>query len=52
MIYDDASNRTWTKADYTDQHVGSRTQSKIHNMNNLSIQNLYFPELKDSRKRL
>jgi hypothetical protein len=29
----DVSNRTRSKADYTDQHVGSRTWSKMHNMN-------------------
>jgi hypothetical protein len=39
------SNRTRSKADYTDQHFGSRTRSKIHsvNVNNLSVQNLFFP---------
>jgi hypothetical protein len=39
------SNRTRSKADYTDQHIGSRTRSKIHNINvnNLSIQSLFFP---------
>jgi hypothetical protein len=39
------SNRTRSKADYTDQHIGSRTRSKMHNINvnNLSIQNLFFP---------
>jgi hypothetical protein len=39
------SNRTRSKADYTDQHIGSRTWSKMHNINvnNLSIQNLFFP---------
>jgi hypothetical protein len=26
----DVSNRTRSKADYTDQHVGSRTRSKMH----------------------
>jgi hypothetical protein len=38
------SNRTRSKADYTDQHIGSRTRSKMHNINvnNLSIQNLFF----------
>jgi hypothetical protein len=32
-------------ADYTDQHIGSRTRSKMHNVNvnNLSVQNLFFP---------
>jgi hypothetical protein len=41
----DVSNRTRSKADYTDQHVGNRTRSKIHNVNvnNLSVQNLFFP---------
>jgi hypothetical protein len=29
----DASNKTRSKADYTDQHVGSRTRSKMHNIN-------------------
>jgi hypothetical protein len=38
------SNRTRSKADYTDQHIGSRTRSKMHNINvnNLSVQNLSF----------
>jgi hypothetical protein len=33
------------KADYTDQHVDSRTQSKMHrvNMNKVDVQNLFFP---------
>jgi hypothetical protein len=41
----DGSNRTRSKADYTDKHIGSRTSSKIHsiNINNLSVQNLFFP---------
>jgi hypothetical protein len=41
----DVSNRTRSKADYTDQHIGSRTRSKIHNINanNLSVQNIFFP---------
>jgi hypothetical protein len=40
----DVSNRTSSKADYTDQNVGSRTWSKMHsvNLNNLSVQNLFF----------
>jgi hypothetical protein len=39
------SNRARSKADYTDQHDGSRTRSKMHNINvnNLSVQNLFFP---------
>jgi hypothetical protein len=37
------SNRTRSKADYTDQHVGSRNRSKVHNINDLSVQNLFFP---------
>jgi hypothetical protein len=38
----DVSIRTRSKADYTDQHVGSRTRSKMHNINinNLSAQKL------------
>jgi hypothetical protein len=42
----DVSNRTRSKADYTDQHIGSRTWSKMHNINvhNLSIQTLFFPQ--------
>jgi hypothetical protein len=28
----DVSNRTRSKADYTDQHIGSRTRSKMHNI--------------------
>jgi hypothetical protein len=39
----DVSNRTWSKADYTDQYIGSRTRSKMHNINDLSIQKLFFP---------
>jgi hypothetical protein len=41
----DVSNRTRSKADYTDQHIGSRTWSKMHNVNvnHLSVQNLFFP---------
>jgi beta-galactosidase beta subunit len=41
----DVSNRTRSKADYTDQHIGSRTQSKMNsiNVNDLSVQNLFFP---------
>jgi hypothetical protein len=39
----DVSNRKLSKADYTDQHIGSRTRSKMHNMNNLSVQSLFFP---------
>jgi hypothetical protein len=39
------SNTTRSKADYTDQHIGSRTRSKMHNINvdNFSVQNLFFP---------
>jgi hypothetical protein len=41
----DVSTRTRSKADYTAQHIDSRTRSKMHNinLNNLSIQNLFFP---------
>jgi hypothetical protein len=41
----DVSNRPRSKADYTDQHFGSSTRSKMHNVNvnNLSVQNLIFP---------
>jgi hypothetical protein len=41
----DMSNRTRSKADYTDQHIGSRTRNKKHNINvnNLSVQKLFFP---------
>jgi hypothetical protein len=37
------SNRTRSKADYTEQHIGSRTWSQMQNINNLSVQNLFFP---------
>jgi hypothetical protein len=39
------SNRTRSQAEYTEQHIGSRTWSKMHNINVniLSIQNLFFP---------
>jgi hypothetical protein len=35
----DVTNRTRYKADFTDQHIGSRTRSKMHNvsLNNLSF---------------
>jgi hypothetical protein len=41
----DMSNRTRSMADYTDQHIGSRTRSKMHkiNVNNLSVKTLFFP---------
>jgi hypothetical protein len=41
----DVSNRTSAMEIYTDQHIGSRTRSKMHNINvnNLSVQNLSFP---------
>jgi hypothetical protein len=40
----DVSNKTRSKADYKDQHIGSRTRSKMHNINvnNVSVQNLFF----------
>jgi hypothetical protein len=37
------SNRTRSKVDYTDQHIGSRTRSNIFNVSNLIIQTLFFP---------
>jgi hypothetical protein len=37
------SNRIRSKADYTNQHIGSRTRSQLDNINNLSVQNLFFP---------
>jgi hypothetical protein len=41
----DVSNRTRSKADYKDQHIGSRTRSKMHNINvnNSRVQNIFFP---------
>jgi hypothetical protein len=41
----DVSYRTRSKADYTDQYIGSRTLSKMQNVsvNNVSIQSLFFP---------
>jgi hypothetical protein len=39
----DTSKINRSKADYTDQHIGSRTRSKMHNVNNLIFQNLFFP---------
>jgi hypothetical protein len=43
--HNDVSNRTRSKADYINQHVGSIIRSKVHNINvnNLSVQNLFFP---------
>jgi hypothetical protein len=43
----DVSNRTRSNADHTDQNIGSITRSKMHNKNNLIVQNLFFP-LRDS----
>jgi hypothetical protein len=39
------AHRTRSKADYKDQHVGSRTRSMMHciNVNNLIVQNIFFP---------
>jgi hypothetical protein len=41
----DVSNTTRSKADYTDQHIGSRTQSQIHSVsvNDYSVRNHLFP---------
>jgi hypothetical protein len=41
----DVPNRIRSKADYTDQHIGSRTWSKMHNINvnKLSVHSLLFP---------
>jgi hypothetical protein len=39
----DVPNKTRSKADYTDQHVGSRIRPKIHKLNNLSVRNFFFP---------
>jgi hypothetical protein len=36
------SNRTRSKADYKDQHIGSRTRSKMHSLNYVSVQNLFY----------
>jgi hypothetical protein len=38
----DVSNRTRSKADYTDLYIGSRTRSKMNNVNNFGVQNLFF----------
>jgi hypothetical protein len=37
------SNRTRSKADYTDQNIGSRTRSNMQYLNNLSVQRLFCP---------
>jgi hypothetical protein len=39
------SNRTRSKKYYTDQNIGSRTRSKIHNINvnKLCVKNVFFP---------
>jgi hypothetical protein len=37
------SNRTRSNSNYTDQRIGSRTRSKMHNVYNLRVQNLFFP---------
>jgi hypothetical protein len=39
---DDVSNRTRSKADYTDKHVGTRTRSRIHNVNNVTVPKLFL----------
>jgi hypothetical protein len=41
----DVSDRTRSKVDHTDQNIDSRTRSKMHNVNNLSVKNLFFPLL-------
>jgi hypothetical protein len=45
MTNNDVSTRTRSKADYSDEHICSKTQSKMHNINvnNLSVQSLFFP---------
>jgi hypothetical protein len=42
-INNDVSNRTRSKVDYTEQNIGSRTWSKMHNMKSLIVQKLFFP---------
>jgi hypothetical protein len=41
----DVASRTRSKADYTDQNIGSGARSNKHNVmvNNLSVQSLFFP---------
>jgi hypothetical protein len=39
----DVSNRNRSKTDYADQHIGSRTRSNMHSVNNLRFKNLFFP---------
>jgi hypothetical protein len=39
MFNDDVTSRTRSKEGYTDQHVGSRTRCKMHNVNNPCVQN-------------
>jgi hypothetical protein len=36
------SNRIRSKADFTDQHIGSRTWSKIDNISNLNVRSHFF----------
>ena len=42
-VHDDVSMRTRSKADHTDQSVGSRTRTKMQSMCNTSVQNFLYP---------
>ena len=42
-VHDDVSTRTRSKADYTDQNVGSRTRTKMQSMCNSTVQNFLHP---------
>ena len=42
-VHDDVSTRTRSKADYTNQNVGSRTRTKMQSMCNSTVQNFLHP---------
>jgi hypothetical protein len=58
----DVSNRIRSKVDYTDQHIGSRTRSKMHNvnLNNVRVQTssffcmmqLYFKDMESLKHKI
>jgi hypothetical protein len=54
----DVSNRIRSKADYTDQNIGSRNRSKMHNINvnNLSFQicmmQFYFKDMESLKQKI
>jgi hypothetical protein len=42
-INNDVSNRTKSKADFTDQYIGSKAWCKMQKLSNSNVQSLFFP---------